>query len=303
MTKDENYISWFYNNYVQLSCNKGSGGSSELNFFRYFMWEHRYPFFHIETLTRDTISILKNDFISLIKDVLISGKYFYVNIDEYYLPLQLYRQEHLVRDVLVFGFDDETNMFQVLGFDKNAKFGVNNVSYKDLHEAYLQTEVLDGWENYIYLVKENPFTYNFNFGLLTELLEDYLHSKNTSKKFNMIDPEKNLHYGLNSLEALKEDIHENNYGFVSLHILWEHKKIMNDRIKYISNILPNIDFKEILYNYEKTQSMAENIRMLCLKSIYKKDSTLNSRMISLLNSIIENEKIILNNLICKINSI
>ncbi|SCX88382.1 hypothetical protein SAMN05720606_101334 [Paenibacillus polysaccharolyticus] len=289
MSKNDSYIAWFYNNYIQISCNREKSGSSELNFFRYFMWEHRYPFFHIEQLTRDTISLLNINFINLIKDTLKDGKYFYLNIDEFYLPLQHHQQFHIVRDVLIFGFNDDENIFKVLGFDKNGKFGVNDIPYHVLYEAYMKTEVVDGWEGYVYIVKENKFDYQFNFELIFELFEDYLHSKNTSKKFNMIENDKNLIFGINCIESLKEDIIQNDFSFVPIHILWEHKKIMVNRINYISSLLPELELHKFATEYEELEKYSSLIRMLCIKKYYNDSLIINDKLIDLLNSIITKE--------------
>ena len=84
---------------------------------------------------------------------------------------------------------------------------------------------------------DNNRRYEFDLNLVLEQIRDYIESNNTSEKFRMLDAPEDGIYGIETYCYLIHCLLEqrNNFDLRLLHILWEHKKCMLNRLIYMEN--------------------------------------------------------------------
>ena len=65
----------------------------------------------------------KNTTIDNIINELINDRYVYIAVDEMFIPFRKkYKKRNFAHDILIYGFDDEINEFDVIGFDNFKKY-------------------------------------------------------------------------------------------------------------------------------------------------------------------------------------
>lgn len=200
------------------------------------------PWLSEQRLHRDHLATFGIKINDLLIDSINKGYYAYLNIDEFYIPDRgSYGERNFAHDILVFGYDLEAEVFDVLGFKANGMFAPTQVPFAEFEQAYLSLDNIDNWRDDIRLMKFNEQgQYKFQPHLVADQLEDYLLSRNTYERFYAAtDPYTwDLVYGLSIYEHLKTYfgllIEEKIWLDIKyLHNLWEHKKGMIERIKYM----------------------------------------------------------------------
>ncbi len=234
---------WFYSNYIQLCCEIGLEGKRiPFNFYGYeaSLPEKNYPFLNIEKISKNVIQLTQLDICTFLIKCIDLGYYVRASIDRYYIKTftKDYKENHKYHEVLLFGFDNDEKTFlaygYVDGFFKEAK-----ISFHDFSQAFLNCLSQVAYQNDVYLFKYNgTYQYQFDINLVTELLNDYLCSNNTSKRLSMFKNPLNLAFGIRVYHYIKQSIevlfdNKHNYDIRPLHILWEHKKVMIERIKFM----------------------------------------------------------------------
>lgn len=279
---NERSLPWFYSNFIQVCFDKRPDPPVPFTFYI-----HDYtldPWLHVERLQRSTMSIIKRNIVDFVRDCVLDGYYVNLNVDEHFIPERsVYHKSHLSHDVLIHGYNPQEETFQLLGFTDKQTFASTSVSLRDFEQAYANIDHIDDHQavcNRIFLFKWNESgRYDFDLTLVQETLEDYLLSRNTSTRFRMVSPPWNhCAYGMETYSCLQQYYEQlldgkTSYDVRHVHSLWEHKKVMASRIKYMQEQTPYLDESDhLLASFEELERKALNARNLMLKYYMKKET-------------------------------
>lgn len=292
-------LPWFYSNFIQLCYDRRPDPPVP---FTFYIHDHTLnPWLHVERLQRGTVDIIKLNIVDFIRDCLDDGLYCNLNVDEFFIPeREVYHQSHLSHDVLIHGYDMREQTFQLLGFKDKHTFASTSVSFADFEKAYENINVIDHQSvcDRIFLYKWNESGhYDLDVDLIQETLEDYLLSANTSNRFRMVAaPWDHCDYGLKTYETLMHYFEQLLNGRAifdirHIHTVWEHKRLMSARIRYMQEHVPEFPAsEEELASSMELERMALNARNLMLKYYIQNNPELLTRVMRYLEEIAVKER-------------
>ena len=254
LATNEAYLPWFYSQHIQLYFAKTQiqKGIPKLDFYR--PPNNRLlpaPLLETRWLDRYLISIVNEDIVQFVIKYIDKDYYIQLYLNEFYMPDRSnYKNKKNIHETLIHGYDLYDETFNIVGYNKRGQYVSSKLKFSDFKEAYMKIDHLDFKEAYmkinyspnhmakIGLLKyENNRHYEFDLYLVSEQLRDYIESNNTSKKFRMLDAPEDGIYGMETYRYLTHCLlkQKNNCDFRLLHILWEHKKCMLNRLRYMES--------------------------------------------------------------------
>ncbi|MBT3274718.1 MAG: hypothetical protein HN368_16285 [Spirochaetales bacterium] len=324
LSTSDTYLPWFFSNYIQLFYPKARGFPyATVDFFH----PPQYPSLPLlDTQLFDRSVLEKIGPASLSKFLmrcLDDELYVRLYVDEFFIPdRSAYKRAYMPHRLLLFGYDRCLSCFDTIGFLKNGRYAVSQVHSADLERAFYSTRLMEeiherergerdpalGNLAEIWLARLKPGRQcQFDLQLVIEQLVDYLSSKNTAMRFRMLDTS---YYGQEGsgmdvygcirrrLEYSLE--HPDFCDFISLHILWEHKKCMLLRIRYMEEHR-YLDPGDLLYEaYRNIESQAQILRMMILRFQIQRDRRIIERLIRRLDQCSQMEGAFLRKLLEKI---
>ena len=85
----------------------------------------------------DPSSRVYHQIVPFIRDQIDEGFYVQLVADEYFLPhTPFYEKIHNPHTIMVFGYDDDTEMLETLGFNRAGDYSVSRVAYSDFEAAF-----------------------------------------------------------------------------------------------------------------------------------------------------------------------
>ncbi|KGE17103.1 hypothetical protein [Paenibacillus wynnii] len=288
----DNMQTWFYEHYVQLyySFNKKVLSSKHKEMFLDFYggWTEPRELFDINSLNRkDVESYDEHSFESIIG----TGQYIYCYVDEYYIQ----NSKHNSHDILVYGYDDERRVFQVVGF-KDGFFQGYEVDYDIFLKAFRSgvklSKLFDTYHGINYFLCIEPrfdesTQYEFNTRNFMERVKEYVCCINTGKlnacddlNHKMYQKEDNV-FGIEVYECLIKEIEGcrkklSLLDYRAFHTLYEHNVLMKERIEYLRFDLGEQEFTESLNELVK---LSNEIRMLVMKYNFSPEDEVLERII------------------------
>lgn len=239
------------------------------------------------------------DPVQWVKKLLDGGWYIMGFFDEYYNPNKAsYQKRHFRHPVLIYGYDDETQLYYAMGYTKERKYRSHCLTYDELvssigvdfdrqNESYVKTDI-DRIEFDAFRL--NP-DYDFTFDLrqVYTYLFDYINNEDRGYR-----RQKGLKYGfecerefVNYIAGTKGfDLDERYSRF-----FMELKELMVRRLEYLTS--EQIVSQEILPEYEKICEQQKIIHLLFIKYNLTHDESIIYRLAEKMDNIIEAEKNIL----------
>lgn len=201
----------------------------------------------------------------IIRELLNSGYYvFFGEVDDYYLKgKSLYQERHFSHDGLICGYDQNDKTYCIYGYDKNwvyRKFWTPQKGFDMGRMAMAKKGVFSN----ICGLKPKEETIEFSPETVYRKLKEYLNSNLEKYPF---DGEGSV-YGIVVHEYIAEYIAKLDRGDIPyermdwrvLRVIWEHKKIMLERIVLVERYF-NMN-NEISEKYKLLVSDADTMRML-----------------------------------------
>jgi hypothetical protein len=251
---------WFSCNYIQLICNT----KLKNNFFDFFAlctateipWVNSiYPGIPwLNTYSIDNYTLIDCDINinQLIINSLMRDNYMVCHLDEFFVPNRpTYQKEHYFHENMIYGFNNNKNEYDILGFDNKGIFNSTKISYAQFEQASI--DLASKNHDLKFLSLKNDFSYNLDLNCIINQLLDYLNGENSSSGYTILrNPTRDFVYGTKIYNQLIKYLRllYNNIGVSDIrpfHILWEHKKCMVLRIEYI------------MYSYKDTASTLEEV--------------------------------------------
>ncbi len=259
-----------------------------------------------QKIDRDLILNRWGSIINFIIEYINNDNYVHTMINYFYVPVSpRFNRAHLHHDILIYGYNLIEKVFYVSDFFHKGKYGFEEISFCDFEKAYLLNNLttnLDYLNNLVYCYSINKkCDYKFNINNITYSIGAYLNAT-VSEYWLMYnsDNKSNIAFGYEIYASLRNYIAKQMYhkAFIDIrpfYLLYDHKKIMTLRIKYlykkgffVENYHKNIDH---FYNIEK---QTEAIINLLIKYNMLKTDELIKKIVVLLNSIEIKEQEILN---------
>ena len=284
-TNNEVFLPWFYSQHIQLYFSKVQiqKGIPKIDFYRPPN-NRLFPAPLLETrwLDRDLISIVDEDIVQFVIKYIDKDYYIQLYLNEFYIPdRSSYNKKKNIHETLIHGYDLYDETFSIIGYNKMGQYVSSKLNFSDFKRAYMKIDYSDFKEAYmkinyspnhmakIGLLKyENNRHYEFDLDLVSEQLRDYIESNNTSEKFRMLDTPEDGIYGMETYHYLIHCLSEqrNNYDIRLLHILWEHKKCMLNRLIYMEDKGYLDPSKKLSITYAKIEKEVANLRLVMLRA-------------------------------------
>jgi hypothetical protein len=314
---------WYYSNYIQLFSKLNSNPMLLLHFFPdEYLSSHTQYFIDIIKIDESIYRINKKNLVNNICKWIDNKLYVKIILSESELPgMALYGKELSPHPQFIFGYDKKKETFMITNFNYQHQYSIIDVNFSDLTAAFFSKAsakamvIYNSWgqelqaKHPVILYKfrgRDSFFYHLDIGIMIELFEDYIYSRNSSYHYKLITPRiteyEGSQWGIsvykNLIEYLK-NIDNGLIDFRAFHGIWEHKKIMISRIKYLisNNYLEPGD--KSLSDFIKIEKDANQVRLLIFRYNSKKKSSIISTVSKILQNISDEEFQTLNN-VCKI---
>lgn len=288
------YYSWLFLNYIQLYYNNVNAyvwldyyNLPERNYRKY----HLNHFFDFNKDYYYEMEQMMTDINTYIHWSINNGYYIEIQLDDYYIPSRdRYCSEHRKHNNLIYGYDDERNEYNLIGY--NNKLHNSMIAYADFERAF---KAISNDGDIIYRIKYAPSdqTFEFNKNILKEKLQEYMEGIDSSEAFATTVPLQEGIYGIKVYDVL---INTERGKYLLLqdkrisYVLYEHNKIMKDRIDYLIS-------KKIISDDYTTKKLILLINEIVNKSETLKNSILKKNMVE---NISDNHKNRLENTIISI---
>ena len=153
-------------------------------------------------------------------------------------------------ELFIYGYNIEKEIFYVGDFTFGEHYTYSTVSFSDVERGY---EVINAPEDHMFkddykgtrglyvILKNNETTYySLDIELITRTLREYLECKDTKDHFRMMRNRFNdTTFGVDVYDKviaqIDKQLHaeEPDYDIRSLHLMYDHKVLMLERIKYL----------------------------------------------------------------------
>lgn len=325
LSEDENARKWIFSNYIQLRCYNiieiftGDEmlladimpGSSSLK---------ECPYLITSLMTKQQIESYCGDIIDFIIKTIDLGGYVYGVFDEAKILSDSdvevgYKFPH---ELFIYGYDLEGEGFYCGDFTFKDKYAHNKISFEDVRKGY---EVITASEDHmfkddykgtrgLYVIFKNTDTcyYDVDITLIRDTLREYLNSQDTKNHFRMMRNRFNdTTFGVEVYDAVLNRImyqvnkDEPDYDIRALHVMYDHKVLMLERIKYLmANGYLNYD-QEIIDSYKEVVKNMKAARNLLIKISISEDIREASRFKIYFNLAKEKEVSVLLEVLSRLN--
>ncbi|AZK48532.1 hypothetical protein [Paenibacillus lentus] len=291
-------LPWFYSNFIHLYCYShldDDYASSSLPLSFYGEDFVQCPWLITQKLERESILSSPEGIIDFLIRNINLGYTISLNVDEFYIPQRrVYRQIHYAHDVLIYGYDDQSRMFLILGYDQEMQFRRTLVPFHELEQGIEQLPNTERFEEHIFLYKINPSgSYTLDATVIKQALEDYLSGRNISLCHRATSGMLEAAFGTEVYQAIADNlpILVRKRDIRPIHILLEHKKTMSLRLDYLCNqgILP----AELTGCFSPVEGRMFFLRHLLMKYAFTNDDTLLRQGLQELTTIREHEQAVL----------
>lgn len=279
---NESSYEWIYSNYIQLVFqNPIIYDNQPVKFFKLpfknrRIWDAECPLLCCDAITRDMIEAMNIDIIDFICISISRNNYVRIYLDEYYLPYRfVYKKVHYTHESLFFGFDNDKNILYGLAYvtdETGYHFKEFSVDMDDVRQAYAAPIAEGVQKERITLMSCNRERYyEFDKKSVKNSIYEYINSVQTDIRYAEINnPDDNYIFGIRVYDALI-NYYKNgasSKSVIPLHIIYEHKKLMLDRVVYmIENKYISHD-QGIIDDYLKIIDEAYKCKLLFLKYSY-----------------------------------
>lgn len=274
----DKYLPWYYSNFIQIF--------SYVDKKEKFIIDYMEPcscsgeIMHVVNLAFHLLKH-KENIINFIVEKINLGYYLIMFVDEYYLPNKwAYQTSHFVHSSLIYGYDSEKEQFLAIGFNQNMIFTKMVFDYTNFEEAYESAKIYykdsAPWceLSAIQLMRPNNFEeeYPFSNERFLRELKDYLFSIGDARRlYAFMYSDNRAEFGMQVYDAAIRNLENLFHGeatidYRAMHLIWEHKKGIYDRIEYMIS-RNNLTGEIIALHKEYIQviNLSNNIRLKSLE--------------------------------------
>ena len=252
---DENAKKWIFSNYIQLRCYNiqeiftGDDmlladimpGSSSLK---------ECPYLITSIMTNQQIRSYTGNIIDFIIKTLDIGGYVYGVFDEARILSEYDVDYKFPHELFIYGYNLDEEVFYVGDFTFKDHYSYSTVSFKDIEKGY---DVISAPEDHmfkddykgtrgLYVIFKNTDTpyYEVDLRFIRDTLREYLNSVDSKDHFRMMRNRfTDTTFGINVYDRVLDRIREQmakpepDFDIRALHLMYDHKVLMFERIKYL----------------------------------------------------------------------
>jgi hypothetical protein len=274
---------WFHEHFIQIYSMESPSG---------YLWMDYLEelYFYKDVLDSEFIDEISAfaiyDIIEYLKLQIAEGNYLLIFLDRYYIKDKSeFDNSHEPLQVFLYGYDDKTNLFHSIGFDKNRRFTYTTLSYEEVRKGFrsVLTNFSDAsiWEKLYTIIKLRP---KFNDNYVCQLnkiwnnLYNYFYGigdKTLLRPEIIIERGSEAIYGIKCNDELIKHLHNLSYGrhtmdYRYVHMLTEQKINLYDNLKFL---IVKLDFGamylEELEKYQDVIMLFNKSRILYSKGILR----------------------------------
>ena len=268
---------WIYSNYIQTYTDMDLINTAWSDCYFPLPFHLRpaeiCPWIFNQKLGRDFIQDNWTDFKDAVIYFIDHDTYINAILNQYYIPnTPAFETTHFLHDVLIFGYDKEKKCVNIAEFDENYKYTTFEISFESINDAFSNYEKCDNmdylWGKVLLYKFEPSCIYIFDFQNIINLVKAYLDGETT--EYWKFYSDKNDHYkymrvfGIQGYTQLIDYVTTcANEGKEVRHrlfyFLFDHKRMMTLRFKYLNEIGFNFNFINELLEIEKTSQIILNL--------------------------------------------
>ena len=252
---DENAKKWIYSNYIQLRCYNIAEyttgdeillcdmmpGSSSLK---------ECPYLIFSLITKDQIESYCGDVIDFIVKTIDLGGYIYGAFDEARMLCDVSVDYKFSHELFIYGYNMEEEVFYVGDFTFKDKYSYTTVPFEKVKRGF---DALSAGEDHVfrddykgtrglYVIQKNTDSkyYDIDPILIKQTINEYLNCEDTKDHFRMMRNRfDDTIFGVDVYDALlrrvDKQLHEEepDFDIRALHIAYDHKVLMLERLKYL----------------------------------------------------------------------
>lgn len=284
---------WIMNSFIQLT----SYESQSLSYHDFYY--RNCPLIEYQRIKKTNITAAGVTLIDFLINSINNGYYICLIVNVKYIKEYKTDQKDF-HDMFIYGYDDTNKIFHISdNFQGKYRDGI--CTFDEMLSA-ITNNVKEGYDymdfrDCIELISYNPDDRaQLELYRIKESLTDFLYSSPTKNWYTMgllwRDSENLLRtYGMDCYAAIEYHINSelNDYRWkLVFHLMWEHKKMMCLRLKYLKKNYCFNELKNSISGYEEIESLARIALNLALKYSYTKNN-------SDLNEILKKYKVIQGN--------
>ncbi|EFM12497.1 hypothetical protein PaecuDRAFT_0008 [Paenibacillus curdlanolyticus YK9] len=284
ITKMDNHEPWLYSNFANLQCNKeGYQGNlnNDLRFCKSDNPAYYTSIIDLEIVKAPTFQKLNCSLLDVLRQAIAANKYVYMFANKYYIPsTPFYQESSMTQDLLVYGVDEDNELFYILCYDKNKLLSSIPVSFENM-ELAIQHSHYEFWNETMSFIQcpDESFAFRARSNevdirqLLNDLV-DYMESTCRSEVVRQTINAELYDFGISTYDTFKRWIADEYVRYkdfdplIGLTTIWEHKKLMHARVRYLHH-LQLIDMpSSLLEEFEQLEIKALGLRNLAIKMKY-----------------------------------
>lgn len=267
---------WFYSNYIQVSCVKRRHYLSKENCDNAL----HYGFYNPEITSPKSaehiciegcrqLYLFKK--LSFIKEAVDDGWYIYTDADMFYIDgSDGFGEAHYPHDMLIYGYDENVYIYMY----NESKLTSHTVSYDNFLRGYYSEYCdEDFYRNRAILFKPNDKVCEVNLEKIRWHMHDYLNGIETfaREKPNVFHPDSLTMNGIDTypeFDSLFDYVLENEYKNLrktDMYCLYEHKKIMLERVVYLNERGLLKASSELIGEFNSIEKLSQQLMLLGLK--------------------------------------
>jgi hypothetical protein len=251
---------WLYSNYIQLALKNDEQMGYNIRFYktdhRGIMWDTMNPWIKYNIMNVGFLKALGMGIIDFVIRSIDNGYYVAIYLDRFYIPgVRNYQQSHMTHEAMVFGYDLSNKKINLIEYT-GAYLTEFSIDFAEFEQAYEHCD-LKRYDEINLCKLDSQRQYQFDLINVYEHLTDYLTSRNTSQRYrNNSNPIQTpfFTFGVAVYQEIKRllDVNELNGDFRVFNSIWEHKKLMTSRARYMVT-------NQLVENFERFITPCESI--------------------------------------------
>jgi hypothetical protein len=252
---DEKAKNWIFSNYVQLRCYNIEEiftgdemlladmmpGSSSLK---------ECPYLITSLITKEQVESYCGNVIDFIIKTIDLDGYVYGVFDEAKILCDSGADYKFPHELFIFGYDKDTQEFHVGDFTFGEHYSYTTVSFEDVRRGY---EIITASEDHmmkddykghrgLYVIQKNTgaLYYGLDVKYVKDTLVEYLEAQDSKNHFRMMRNRfSDTVFGVNVYDAVLKQIgiqlsaDDPDFDIRALHLVYDHKVLMIERLKYM----------------------------------------------------------------------
>lgn len=305
-----NYRNWMASNYIQLYMKEPVQHQRMIDYYtgptkhyKNFFTSH---FLDVSFAYSTNEKMTSFQTASYIFKRLQEGSYLITELDHYYIPkTDAFCKFRYYHEVMIYGIDWVHRKYYVMGYGGQSSVFTYTLDFGEFHRAINKTEIR--WIQC--RIDTNHNNYGINTNIIVKHLSDYLNSYNSERDIaNVVPGQFVMVYGIGIMEYLIEN-EEDLFIFCNdtrlSYLMYEHKKMMLDRILYLkeNDAMSDDDIEEIEQVLNKNIEIGGIIKNAILMNALSNNKKVTMQKVrGYLEKLVENERTIYPKIISNIES-